>query len=171
MLGQSKAVDDMHPDWTGPPQGYDSVRSVPGMDFEDNEYVVYRADQQAMVYLLEVELKSAATCYALPAAPVPGQFVSQHLGPAAAADAFQEPKPAKLGQVGLICDGGVSAPLQGVHVKARLVDLVGEVCLAACVAAYLPACPAGDLPCGACAVGTSPPMEWTCHALHIESGP
>ena len=128
LLGRCRDVHTMQPGWTQPPPSYDSVHAIPGADFEDDEYVVYDAAQQALVYLVEVELANPDACLPLPSGPVPGQYVSQSLSaPATVGDISMPPKLTAVGRIGLVCDGAVCAPLQGVHVKARLMDLIAEV--------------------------------------------
>ena len=128
LLGRCRDVHTMQPGWTVPPEAYDSVHGVPGADFEDDEYVVYDAAQQALVYLVEVEPANPDACLPLPSGPVPGQYVSQSLSaPITLGDIAMPPKLAALGRIGLVCDGAVCAPLQGVCVKVRLIDLIAEV--------------------------------------------
>eukprot|EP00667_Euglena_gracilis_P000154 EG_transcript_154 len=136
MLGRCFETTAHQPGWVKPPEGYDSVHGVssrPGRptDFVDDEYVVYTATQQALAYLVEVELADPVLC-APPPPAVPASLPFTPLGVPGGAittDYTLAPTVPAPGTVGLVLSNGKAVPLQAVHVKAKLLDLVGEVVL------------------------------------------
>lgn len=53
-LGKMKDYSKITYGLTAPPAGYDSCHGVKGTEFSDNEYVVYKHEQQRLEYLVEV---------------------------------------------------------------------------------------------------------------------
>uniref|UniRef100_A0A8C6TID0 Poly [ADP-ribose] polymerase n=1 Tax=Neogobius melanostomus TaxID=47308 RepID=A0A8C6TID0_9GOBI len=112
------------------PEGHDSVhgvRNAPGLqsEFMDNEYVVYSPDQVKLKYVVQLssqgdELKSFT----------PGIVQSDEplSSPSDQEDGIVEVKnPLDTVTAGLLNSSGQQIPLQAVHVKCKLVDLLAQV--------------------------------------------
>lgn len=54
-LGKIKKFTEITHGLTAPPKGYDSCHGVSGTEFDDDEFVVYKQNQQKLQYLLECE--------------------------------------------------------------------------------------------------------------------
>ena len=53
-LGKMKPYRKITYGLTAPPKGFDSCHGVRGTQFSDDEYVIYRGEQQQLEYLIEV---------------------------------------------------------------------------------------------------------------------
>ncbi|XP_035770641.1 protein mono-ADP-ribosyltransferase PARP4, partial [Neolamprologus brichardi] len=109
------------------PDGYDSVRGVrrtpnTPSEFEDDEYVVYSPDQVKLKYVVQFsiqgdQLKDFTPDFALVS-------VELSLGD----DMFESSKnPLEEVTAGLLDSAGQQLPLQAVHVKCKLMDLLSQV--------------------------------------------
>ncbi|XP_069495299.1 protein mono-ADP-ribosyltransferase PARP4 isoform X2 [Ambystoma mexicanum] len=119
---------------TSAPSGYDSVHGIrkePGVfaDFEDDEYVVYRSTQVKMKYIVQFclaednitefcpEVNIAELEESLPNSP------DLHLDETDLVDI----KPLDEMKSGLLDSFGNPIPLEGVHMKGKILDLFAQV--------------------------------------------
>lgn len=125
-LGEAMKVSEHNPWLTGAPEGFDSVIGAKGGDFTENEYVIYRPTQQQLEYLVELDLIVAPKvprALAL-AAPVSAPIDTQ------SAVSVDVELPTKKRRCGLFATAGsqqMPVPLQAVEVRAKMLDLIGEV--------------------------------------------
>eukprot|EP01133_Synstelium_polycarpum_P003432 gene3432-3897_t len=118
------------------PKGFHSVQGVATASsaFKDDEIVVFDAKQQRVQYLVEFE-DVASGSMALLKAPLFTVSNETRKATLDSDDAVENsvPPPSKeeveeVKEAGLIA-GGANVPLQAVHVRAKLLDLIGEVTL------------------------------------------
>uniref|UniRef100_A0A3B3VWE7 Poly [ADP-ribose] polymerase n=1 Tax=Poecilia latipinna TaxID=48699 RepID=A0A3B3VWE7_9TELE len=110
---------------TEAPQGYHSVHGVrqtnkTTSEFEDDEYVVYSLDQVKMKYIVQFrvegdEQKDFTTLSA--------DLTSEHVEE----DLENVKNPLEDVKAGLLDSSGQQLPLQAVHVKCKLMDLLSQV--------------------------------------------
>uniref|UniRef100_A0AAX7VSJ6 Poly [ADP-ribose] polymerase n=1 Tax=Astatotilapia calliptera TaxID=8154 RepID=A0AAX7VSJ6_ASTCA len=106
------------------PDGYDSVRGVrrapnTPSEFEDDEYVVYSPDQVKLKYVVQFSIQGDQL-----KAFTPAVDMSPDLGD----DMFESSKnPLEEVTAGLLDSAGQQLPLQAVHVKCKLMDLLSQV--------------------------------------------
>eukprot|EP01012_Entosiphon_sulcatum_P067577 TRINITY_DN9733_c0_g1_i1.p1 TRINITY_DN9733_c0_g1~~TRINITY_DN9733_c0_g1_i1.p1 ORF type:complete len:1820 (-),score=224.56 TRINITY_DN9733_c0_g1_i1:3-5462(-) len=133
-LGKVKEVATVHSQLVTAPDGFHSVHGVRNKqnfrtEFLDDEFAVYSPEQQALAYLVEVRLKHTVQPLPPPGMPTTKPFVSLNTaGNSAPVDPFAVVTPSAPCKSGLLCNGTTS-PLQAVAVKAKLIDLIGEVVL------------------------------------------
>jgi poly [ADP-ribose] polymerase len=53
-LGKAKKYEEITYGLKAPPKGYDSCHGVSGTEFDDDEFVIYKGQQQRLEYLAEV---------------------------------------------------------------------------------------------------------------------
>ncbi|XP_031548614.1 protein mono-ADP-ribosyltransferase PARP4-like isoform X2 [Actinia tenebrosa] len=139
-LGRTKRYRYFEKGLTAAPEGYHSTHGVAESnqetsDFKDDEFVIYNTNQQRMRYLVEFSLD--------------GEYVrKRHIDFALMSNLEQEDEPLALTQpdedidlsdvtsivdplskvkAGLKGSGDQPVPLQAVHVRAKLLDLVAQV--------------------------------------------
>ncbi|XP_060785558.1 protein mono-ADP-ribosyltransferase PARP4 isoform X2 [Neoarius graeffei] len=136
-LGQCKNLHKRDFTLTSAPEGYNSVHGVrrtpkTRSDFEDDEYVVYNTDQIRLKYvvqyiLTEDELKDFQPSVNMTPAP---QYI------ASSSDLLSSDDGEGLGvtknpleevTAGLLDSNGQTLPLQAVHVRCKLMDLLSQV--------------------------------------------
>ncbi|XP_014186365.1 protein mono-ADP-ribosyltransferase PARP4 isoform X2 [Haplochromis burtoni] len=117
------------------PDGYDSVRGVrrapnTPSEFEDDEYVVYSPDQVKLKYVVQFSIQGDQLKAFTPAVDMspelclPRSAEELSLGD----DMFESSKnPLEEVTAGLLDSAGQQLPLQAVHVKCKLMDLLSQV--------------------------------------------
>ncbi|XP_043987599.1 protein mono-ADP-ribosyltransferase PARP4-like isoform X3 [Gambusia affinis] len=136
-LGVSKDLYKRDQTLTEAPEGYHSVHGVrqtnkTTSDFEDDEYVVYSLDQVKMKYVVQFreegdEQKNFSPDINLSAEPIepaenpdlPSEDVEE--------DLENVKNPLEDVKAGLLDSSGQQLPLQAVHVKCKLMDLLSQV--------------------------------------------
>ncbi|XP_016517770.1 poly [ADP-ribose] polymerase 4-like isoform X1 [Poecilia formosa] len=122
---------------TEAPQGYHSVHGVrqtnkTTSEFEDDEYVVYSLDQVKMKYIVQFrvegdEQKDFSPDINLTAEPIEAaknpDLTSEHVEE----DLENVKNPLEDVKAGLLDSSGQQLPLQAVHVKCKLMDLLSQV--------------------------------------------
>ncbi|XP_027877955.1 protein mono-ADP-ribosyltransferase PARP4 isoform X2 [Xiphophorus couchianus] len=136
-LGVSKDLYKRDQTLTEAPEGYHSVHGVrrtnkTTSDFEDDEYVVYSIDQVKIKYVVQFrkegdEQKNFSPDINLTAEPIesaknPG-LTSEHVEE----DLENVKNPLEDVKAGLLDSSGQQLPLQAVHVKCKLMDLLSQV--------------------------------------------
>ncbi|XP_032423850.1 protein mono-ADP-ribosyltransferase PARP4 isoform X2 [Xiphophorus hellerii] len=136
-LGVSKDLYKRDQTLTKAPEGYHSVHGVrrtkkTTSDFEDDEYVVYSIDQVKIKYVVQFrkegdEQKTFSPDINLTAEPIesaknPG-LTSEHVEE----DLENVKNPLEDVKAGLLDSSGQQLPLQAVHVKCKLMDLLSQV--------------------------------------------
>eukprot|EP00064_Thunnus_orientalis_P008537 superscaffoldBa00001022_g8560 len=134
-LGGCKAVHKRDPTLTQAPEGHDSVHGVrrtpnTQSEFEDDEYVVYSPDQVKLNYVVQFsingdqmqEFSPSINTSAEPCLPSCDQVMSSE------DDRIESIKnPLEDVTAGLLDSSGQQLPLQAVHVKCKLMDLLSQV--------------------------------------------
>ncbi|XP_013120857.1 poly [ADP-ribose] polymerase 4 isoform X1 [Oreochromis niloticus] len=117
------------------PDGYDSVRGVrrtpnTPSEFEDDEYVVYSPDQVKLKYVVQFSIQGdqlkdfTPSMNMSPELCLPCSAEELSLGD----DMFESSKnPLEEVTAGLLDSTGQQLPLQAVHVKCKLMDLLSQV--------------------------------------------
>uniref|UniRef100_I3JVK9 Poly [ADP-ribose] polymerase n=1 Tax=Oreochromis niloticus TaxID=8128 RepID=I3JVK9_ORENI len=114
------------------PDGYDSVRGVrrtpnTPSEFEDDEYVVYSPDQVKLKYVVQFSIQGDQLKDFTPSMNMSPELClpcSLSLGD----DMFESSKnPLEEVTAGLLDSTGQQLPLQAVHVKCKLMDLLSQV--------------------------------------------
>ncbi|CAJ1079037.1 protein mono-ADP-ribosyltransferase PARP4 isoform X1 [Xyrichtys novacula] len=135
-LGKCKDLYKRDLTLTEAPEGYNSVRGVcrsrgNRSDFMDDEYVVYSPDQVKLKYVVKFSLKDDKLKEFSPdvnisAEPCPPS-TKQELS--AGEDGIETgiENPLKKVTAGLLDSSGQQLPLQAVHVKCKLMDLLSQV--------------------------------------------
>ncbi|XP_070694423.1 protein mono-ADP-ribosyltransferase PARP4 [Pempheris klunzingeri] len=134
-LGRCKDVHRSDLTLTQAPEGHHSVHGVrrtpnSQSEFEDDEYVVYSADQVKLRYVVQFSmegdrLKEFSPAISTSAEPCPPSS-DQALG--SEVDGVESVKsPLEGVTAGLLDSSGQKLPLQAVHVKCKLVDLLSQV--------------------------------------------
>nr|XP_057937742.1 protein mono-ADP-ribosyltransferase PARP4 isoform X2 [Doryrhamphus excisus] len=134
-LGDCLELHRKDPALTRAPEGHDSVRAVRRTasvhsEFEDDEYVVYRPEQVQLRYVVRFSvdgdrLEEFRPTVDTSAETRPLPSVSEVLAPNVGIESMRNP----LGDLtaGLLGSSGQQLPLQAVHVKCKLVDLLSQV--------------------------------------------
>ncbi|KAK2850221.1 hypothetical protein Q7C36_009004 [Tachysurus vachellii] len=136
-LGQCKDLHKRDFTLTSAPDGYNSVHGVRRKqnklsDFEDDEYVVYNTDQIRLKYVVryvlpEDEVKDFQPDVDMTLAPLPLASSSHFLntddgeGLGVIKNSLEEVT------AGLLDSNGQTLPLQAVHVRCKLMDLLSQV--------------------------------------------
>ncbi|EFA82859.1 type A von Willebrand factor domain-containing protein [Heterostelium album PN500] len=140
-LGVTKKYTTHQTQLTEAPRGYQSVQGVAsdgknGSVFNDDEIVVFDAKQQVIKYLIEFQplvsqpeakLKNLAlqvNTTAPKASVIDNDTVPVSIPPSSQ-PSKEEDEPVESGLI----SSGVKVPLKAVHVRAKLLDLIGEVTL------------------------------------------
>ncbi|KAM9347781.1 protein mono-ADP-ribosyltransferase PARP4 [Symphorus nematophorus] len=134
-LGQCKDVQKRDPTLTQAPEGHHSVHGVrhttkTPSEFEDDEYVVYSPDQVKLKYVVQFSIEgdqlkefspaintSAELC--LPSSDQ--ELTSEDSGVESIKNPLEDVT------AGLLDSSGQQLPLQAVHVKCKLMDLLSQV--------------------------------------------
>ncbi|XP_074513896.1 LOW QUALITY PROTEIN: protein mono-ADP-ribosyltransferase PARP4 [Sebastes fasciatus] len=136
-LGRCKDLHKRDITLTQAPEGHDSVHGVrrtpnTHSEFEDDEYVVYSPDQVKLKYVVQYSLEGdqlkefspAIDTSAEPALPSSVQALESMLE----GDGVESIKnPLADVTAGLLDSSGQQLPLQAVHVKCKLLDLLSQV--------------------------------------------
>ncbi|GFO43316.1 poly [ADP-ribose] polymerase, partial [Plakobranchus ocellatus] len=135
-LGHSKDYLEYDTTLTEAPEGYDSTHGVAKDDtnqsqFEHDEYVIYKANQQRIRYLVEfatpedevrpLELTAEDDRYVSIADESKAKKDCNLLDVVGVADPITKVK------AGLVGSGDQEVELKGVHIRAKLIDLASEV--------------------------------------------
>ncbi|CAL1538041.1 unnamed protein product [Lymnaea stagnalis] len=136
-LGHSKEYLDYALDLVAPPGGYDSTHGVSkqwnkSSKFENDEYVVYAANQQRLRYLVEFTLaEDKVKTVVEAAADVDSDILCETIESTSKSvsinDVTDIADPMSKVKPGLIGNGDVNVELRGVHIRAKLVDLAAQV--------------------------------------------
>ncbi|XP_078513194.1 protein mono-ADP-ribosyltransferase PARP4 isoform X3 [Lissotriton helveticus] len=121
---------------TNPPPGYHSVhgiRKAPGLDtdFEDDEYVVYNTSQIRMKYVVRFCTTKDNITEFCPTVNIGEQDENlenhSNLPSQTNDDAILDIKPLKDVKAGLLDNSGNPIPLEGFHIKGKILDLIAQV--------------------------------------------
>ncbi|XP_072301138.1 protein mono-ADP-ribosyltransferase PARP4 [Eucyclogobius newberryi] len=118
---------------TQAPEGHDSVHGVqvkPGLqsEFTDDEYVVYSADQVKLKYVVQLSLEGEELKRFTPEIVTSVELPSTDPGMDRDEDNIDNIKnPLENVTAGLLNSSGQQIPLQAVHVKCKLMDLLAQV--------------------------------------------
>ena len=140
LLGTVAQYYSRQYDLSSPPPGYHSVKGIRSLDgstdFTDNEYVIYSSDQQRADYVVELVVDLPAgdsdsggggVASSLPST---GTFSTNVLDksqlPSSPIADFKEPK-VKDTPTGLLTKSDAIIPLRNTRIRAKFVDLIGEV--------------------------------------------
>ncbi|KAL2081078.1 hypothetical protein ACEWY4_022931 [Coilia grayii] len=140
-LGRCREFRKRDTTLTSAPEGYDSVHGVRNTanqpsEFEDDEYVVYSPDQVRLKYVVQYTLpddqvKDFQPCVDTSVESIPQTETSDTLPdevPDEDREWFEDFKnPLDSVTAGLLDSAGQTLPLQAVHVKCKLVDLLSQV--------------------------------------------
>nr|XP_046259946.1 protein mono-ADP-ribosyltransferase PARP4 [Scatophagus argus] len=134
-LGQCRDVHERDMTLTQAPEGHHSVHGVrrtpkTPSEFEDDEYVVYSPDQVKLKYVIQFsvegdqlkEFSPAIVTSAEPGLPSSGQEL-----PLEVSGVESIKNPLEDVTAGLLDSSGQQLPLQAVHVKCKLMDLLSQV--------------------------------------------
>ncbi|XP_041857533.1 protein mono-ADP-ribosyltransferase PARP4-like isoform X2 [Melanotaenia boesemani] len=133
-LGRCRDVHKRDPTLTQAPEGHHSVHGVRGSqtttEFEDDEYVVYSPDQVRLRYVVRFcvdgdQLKEFSPTVDVLSEPSPPSSHQELRSEDEEAEHMKNP----LQEVtaGLLDSSGQQLPLQAVHVKCKLMDLLSQV--------------------------------------------
>ncbi|XP_061917510.1 protein mono-ADP-ribosyltransferase PARP4 [Entelurus aequoreus] len=134
-LGDCLQLHHRDPTLTQAPEGHDSVRatcctSSVFSEFEDDEYVVYKPEQVKLKYVVRFSVVGEQVKAFSPAVdtssetPLP-PAVPEVLG--SNVDIGNIRSPLEVVTAGLLDSSGRQLPLQAIHVKCKLVDLLSQV--------------------------------------------
>uniref|UniRef100_A0A3B3ZW43 Poly [ADP-ribose] polymerase n=1 Tax=Periophthalmus magnuspinnatus TaxID=409849 RepID=A0A3B3ZW43_9GOBI len=130
-LGRCKDLLEKDLTLTQAPEDYDSVHGVqnkPGVqsEFTDDEYVVYSADQVKLKYVVRFSMEGDELKNFTPEIDVSEE--PSLLSPEQVEDGIGDIKnPLENVTAGLLNSSGQQIPLQAVHVKCKLMDLLAQV--------------------------------------------
>ncbi|KAJ8253455.1 hypothetical protein GJAV_G00213140 [Gymnothorax javanicus] len=136
-LGNCKDLYRKDPSLSSAPEGFHSVHGVrlsPTVtsEFEDDEYVVYQMDQVQMKYVVQFSLKEEKIKKFQPTVDLSSDVTQQALP----SDLLAEGEEGSIGRykdrleevtAGLLDKQGQPLPLQAVHVRCKLMDLLTQV--------------------------------------------
>ncbi|XP_019851276.1 PREDICTED: uncharacterized protein LOC100633591 isoform X2 [Amphimedon queenslandica] len=138
-LGNVKEFTSYQKELLAAPNGFHSVKGVKGTteepsDFKENEYVVYKTEQQRMRYLIEFRLpqdeeidQDETESEKYENEEIEEDEESNIVTDGVSlSDVKNVTDPLSKVEAGLKVDGGV-VPLKAVHVKAQLIDLAAKV--------------------------------------------
>ncbi|XP_053483538.1 protein mono-ADP-ribosyltransferase PARP4 isoform X2 [Ictalurus furcatus] len=136
-LGQCKDLHERAFGLTSAPEGYNSVHGVrrtekTHSDFEDDEYVVYNTDQIRLKYVVryflpEDEVKDFQPHVDTTLAPLHSASSSHFLSSDDGEGLGVTKNPLEEVTAGLLDSNGQTLPLQAVHVRCKLMDLLSQV--------------------------------------------
>uniref|UniRef100_A0A3B3ZVL4 Poly [ADP-ribose] polymerase n=1 Tax=Periophthalmus magnuspinnatus TaxID=409849 RepID=A0A3B3ZVL4_9GOBI len=137
-LGRCKDLLEKDLTLTQAPEDYDSVHGVqnkPGVqsEFTDDEYVVYSADQVKLKYVVRFICSLLNKVYSFLRQTLSILLFHEELlyliiGPGTVEDGIGDIKnPLENVTAGLLNSSGQQIPLQAVHVKCKLMDLLAQV--------------------------------------------
>ncbi|XP_074550886.1 protein mono-ADP-ribosyltransferase PARP4-like [Halichoeres trimaculatus] len=134
-LGKSKTVNKKDSTLTEAPEGFNSVLGLRRSrgnrsDFEDNEYVVYSPDQVKLKYVVKFSVEGDQLKEFSPAVNTSAEprLSSSNQELTSEDDGVENVKnPLEDVTAGLLDSSGQQLPLQAVHVKCKLVDLLSQV--------------------------------------------
>ncbi|KAF4087248.1 hypothetical protein AMELA_G00093690 [Ameiurus melas] len=136
-LGQCKDLHERAFSLTSAPGGYNSVHGVrrtqkTRSDFEDDEYVVYNTDQIRLKYVIryflpEDEVKDFQPHVDTTLAPLHSASSSHLLSSDDGEGLGVTKNPLEEVTAGLLDSNGQKLPLQAVHVRSKLMDLLSQV--------------------------------------------
>ncbi|XP_074551560.1 protein mono-ADP-ribosyltransferase PARP4 [Halichoeres trimaculatus] len=134
-LGRSKTVNKKDSTLTEAPEGFNSVLGLRRSrgnrsDFEDNEYVVYSPDQVKLKYVVKFSIEGDQLKEFSPAVNTSAEprLSSSNQELTSEDDGVENVKnPLEDVTAGLLDSSGQQLPLQAVHVKCKLVDLLSQV--------------------------------------------
>lgn len=122
-----------------PPSGFNSVHGVKSTthqmtDFMDDEFVVYDKRQQRMKYLIEFSTTADEMAPIVPLdVTKPSEFVGQNFPESASDNSWifdvNSAKDSSEVVAGLVSDNNNKVPLKSVYVRAKLMDMIGQVSL------------------------------------------
>ncbi|XP_078796331.1 protein mono-ADP-ribosyltransferase PARP4 isoform X5 [Oryzias latipes] len=133
-LGNCKDVRQRDPTLTHAPLGHHSVHGIrrtqiSQSDFEDDEFVVYSPDQVKLKYVVRYSVDGEQLKEFRPTVDTSATELdqrSQELGPDEE-QAENVKNPREDVKAGLQDSSGLQLPLQSIHVKCKLIDLLSQV--------------------------------------------
>ncbi|XP_061177422.1 LOW QUALITY PROTEIN: protein mono-ADP-ribosyltransferase PARP4-like [Saccostrea echinata] len=130
-LGNTMDVYTYQRDLTAPPSGYDSVHGVAASegvesDFKDDEYVVYNTNQQMLSYLVEFTVGGELPVELSMEEELEGKTPDSDID-VDIRDVQKVADPLTKVKVGLVSNDETPVFLKEVHIRAKLIDLAGEV--------------------------------------------
>ncbi|KAL6484798.1 hypothetical protein MHYP_G00068430 [Metynnis hypsauchen] len=137
-LGHCKDLHRRDTSLTCAPEGYNSVHGVrrtqlTHSDFEDDEYVVYNTDQVRLKYVVQYSLKEDQLKTFQPHIDMSVELIhslttSDLLSDSDDGEVLEMTKnPLEEVTAGLLDSSGQTLPLQAVHVRCKLMDLLSQV--------------------------------------------
>ncbi|KAG7502647.1 poly [ADP-ribose] polymerase 4 isoform X1 [Solea senegalensis] len=131
-LGDCKDVTERDFTLTEAPEGHHSVHGVrctpnSRSEFEDDEYVVYSPDQVKLKYVVQFSLEGDQPKEFCPDVNISREAFSNELINLEADGVEIIKNPMEDVTPGLLDSSGQQLPLQAVHVKCKLMDLVSQV--------------------------------------------
>uniref|UniRef100_A0A3B3VWQ8 Poly [ADP-ribose] polymerase n=1 Tax=Poecilia latipinna TaxID=48699 RepID=A0A3B3VWQ8_9TELE len=139
-LGVCKDLNEEDKTLTEAPQGYHSVHGVrqtnkttseftnPKLLFKDDEYVVYSLDQVKMKYVVQFRVEGDEQKDFSPDINLTAEPIEPAKNPELVEEDLENVKnPLKRIKAGLLDSSGQRLPLQAVHVKCKLMDLLSQV--------------------------------------------
>jgi hypothetical protein len=133
-LGNTKQFFKQNPTLEVAPRSYHSVQGVKGenSDFDYDEFVIFDENQQQMKFLVEFSLEGDQVEHFEKTQSINNKienkteyFVTENIRNLV--DSPLKNEKTKKQKCGLLSKNGDSIPLKKVYVKARLIDMVGEV--------------------------------------------
>ncbi|CAL8240846.1 unnamed protein product [Merluccius merluccius] len=134
-LGRSRQVTKKDPSLTRPPDTYHSIhglRQTPATrsEFVDDEYVVYSPGQVMLRYVVQFTVEEDRLREFTPSidttSPLPLHHISQECS-LEGMELESEKNPLDDVTAGLLDSSGQQLPLQAVHMKCKLMDLLSQV--------------------------------------------
>uniref|UniRef100_A0A8B9LWM8 Poly [ADP-ribose] polymerase n=1 Tax=Astyanax mexicanus TaxID=7994 RepID=A0A8B9LWM8_ASTMX len=132
-LGQCKDLHWRDITLTRAPEGYSSVHGVQQTqnthtDFEDDEYVVYNTDQVRIKYVVRYTLEEDQMKSFQPHVDTSVELVNSTVMSIDDTESLEMTKnPLEEVTAGLLDSSGQTLPLQAVHVRCKLMDLLSQV--------------------------------------------
>uniref|UniRef100_A0A6Q2Y9E3 Poly [ADP-ribose] polymerase n=1 Tax=Esox lucius TaxID=8010 RepID=A0A6Q2Y9E3_ESOLU len=128
-LGSCKDLQKRDSSLTQAPDGYHSVHGVrqtssTASEFEDDEYVVYSQEQVRLHYVVQFRLEDDQLKDFLPNIDTSSTELPLSVS---SSDLCDSKNPLEEVTAGLLDSSGQPLPLQAVHVRARLMDLLSQV--------------------------------------------
>uniref|UniRef100_A0A3Q3BIU5 Poly [ADP-ribose] polymerase n=1 Tax=Kryptolebias marmoratus TaxID=37003 RepID=A0A3Q3BIU5_KRYMA len=134
-LGRCKDVQRRDPTLSRAPEGHHSVHGVPRAqdpqsDFEDDEFVVYSPDQVKIKYVVRFSVEGEQLKDFHPAVDMSAELCQPEMDQELLSvddDMENIKNPLEDVTAGLLDSSGQQLPLQAVHVKCKLMDLLSQV--------------------------------------------
>ncbi|XP_056145219.1 protein mono-ADP-ribosyltransferase PARP4 isoform X2 [Lampris incognitus] len=133
-LGQCRDFQKRDPSLSQAPEGYHSVHGVrrtqtTHSEFEDDEYVVYSPDQVTLKYVVQFNVEEDTLKEFSPLVDTSSELPQPHSDQVLSSEdsGIESGNPRDDVTAGLLDSSGQCLPLQAVHVKCKLMDLLSQV--------------------------------------------